>query len=31
VKRELGKREFQKRERYEKYGRFDVVFDIREI
>jgi hypothetical protein len=31
VKRELGEREFEKRKICEKYGRFDVLFDIREI
>jgi hypothetical protein len=29
VKREIGKREFEKRERGEKYGRFDGLFGTR--
>ena len=30
MKRETGKREFEKRERDEKYGRFDDLFGMRE-
>jgi hypothetical protein len=30
VKREIDKREYEKRERYEKYSRFDILFGIRE-
>jgi len=30
VKREIGKKEFEKRERGEKYGRFDGLFGTRE-
>jgi hypothetical protein len=30
VKKEIGKREYGKREKCEKYSRFDVWFGIRE-
>jgi hypothetical protein len=30
VKREIGKREYEKRERCEKYSRFDVLIGLRE-
>jgi len=30
MKREIGEREYEKRERCEKYSRFDVLFGRRE-